>query len=129
MHPGVSAGLVFFSAAAADAQTIVVPDNKSLPGIRLPSSDVFTGRYAPVSRPADAPFLAEQSAPNRYAPSGREFGIGPFRASAFDTGGTGRRTSVKPGFRLEGVEVFGASVSCSLDGRGGMLSLHWDANE
>ena len=84
MHPGVSAGLVFFSAAAADAQTIVVPDNKSLPGIRLPSSDVFTGRYAPVSRPADAPFLAEQSAPNRYAPSGREFGIGPFRASAFD---------------------------------------------
>jgi hypothetical protein len=126
MHPGVFAGLVFFSAAAADAQTVVIPDNKSLPGIRLPSSDEFAGRFAPAPRSTDAPFLAAETAAIHYVPSSREFGIGPLRANAFESGSNGRRPSMKPGFRLEGVRVFGGAVSGSVDGRGGLLTLHWD---
>lgn len=123
MRPGVFAGLVFFSASAACAQSVSFQDNRTSPGINLPSSDEFAGVKAPNQ--ADVPAIVNDTNQYRYTPSGRDFGIGPFRAAPFEAAGAGRRTSMKPGFRLDGVHIFGGAVSGSIDGRGGMLMLHW----
>jgi hypothetical protein len=128
MRPGVLAGLVFFSASAACAQPAAVLDNLRSPGIMLPSADDFAAGYAKAQKPADFPPLTDDSSRLQYIPSSSEFGIGPLRADTAKSVGTGRRASVKPGFRLEGVRVFGGSISGSLDGRGGMLALHWGGN-
>jgi hypothetical protein len=127
MRPGVLAGLIFFSASAAWAQPVPFPDTRTSPGIRLPSAEEFAGAMARGR--AEIPPLENDASRFRYTPSGTTFGIGPFRADAFETAGSGRRTSMKPGFRLDGVRVFGGAVSGTVDGRGGMLTLHWGGSE
>jgi hypothetical protein len=125
MRPGVLAGLVFFSASAACAQSVAFSDKP--PGIRLPSADQFAGAMARDR--ADVPPLDNDAGHFRYTPSSREFGIGPLRADTAGMSGIGHRPGVKPHFRLDGVSVLGGSISGSMDGRGGMLSLHWGGND
>ena len=127
MRTGVLAGLVFFSASAACAQPVAFSDNPASPGIRLPSADQFTG--AMMRDRADVPPLENDATSLRYTPSSREFAIGPLRADSAGASGIGHRPGVKPHFRLDGVSVLGGSVSGSMDGRGGMLSLHWGGND
>lgn len=77
----------------------------------------------PLQHRADDPPLLGPEPASPAAPAG--LSIGPFHAEAGDDFRPGRRHHLAPRYRLDGVSVFGGSVSGTLSSRGGMITLQW----